>query len=112
MNTFKDKIELNENGYWQFKDSGKFVHRWKMEKHLGRKLKPNEVVHHINHNKTDNRIENLEPFPDNETHLRLRHPEMYHEIYEHSDLYSDYSPRITAVAIIIIFLIFFLIIFI
>lgn len=54
------------------KRDGKAVreHRWVMEQHLGRKLRPDEHVHHRNRDVRDNRIENLEVV-DVVTHNRL-----------------------------------------
>ena len=53
--TYKD-----DNGYLRFHDSKKLVHRWAMEKKLGRPLQKGESVHHINGNTFDNSPENLE----------------------------------------------------
>ena len=52
------RISLGKNA--DGKKVTKDEHRIIMENYLGRKLDRNEVVHHVNENKKDNRIENLE----------------------------------------------------
>jgi hypothetical protein len=50
-----------------------YLHRLIMAEYLQRPLKPEEVVHHINEDTTDNRIENLKLFENNGEHTSLHH---------------------------------------
>lgn len=56
-------ISINKRGYKEIKfgeNRGKLEHRVIYENHYGIKLKPHQNIHHINGDRLDNRIENLE----------------------------------------------------
>jgi len=61
----KDHPAATERGYV-------YAHRYLMEKKLGRYLKTDEVVHHKNMNKLDNRLRNLIILSPAE-HMRIHH---------------------------------------
>lgn len=61
------------NGYIKLQINGLSIleHRYVMSNHIGRKLNKKEVVHHINGNPSDNRIENLKLIKNNSEHMKL-----------------------------------------
>lgn len=54
-----DRLRYKGEGKTYVKMNGRHLHRVLMEVKIGRKLLSTEHVHHINHNKKDNRLENL-----------------------------------------------------
>jgi hypothetical protein len=66
------------------KDGYVMEHRLIMAQHLDRNLSRVEVVHHVNHDVTDNRIENLMLFDNNAEHKRFEGESGYlKEYYSH-----------------------------
>lgn len=67
INNRRKKLQRNNGGYKKY--YGRHEHRVVMEKYLGRKLKPTEIVHHKDGNKQNNDISNLEVMSQSE-HIR------------------------------------------
>ncbi|WP_375710126.1 HNH endonuclease [Leuconostoc citreum] len=63
---------INGNGYKLIRINGKYQpeHRRIVEKNIGRKLKHEEIVHHIDFNKQNNDIENLHVFKNTSEHIK------------------------------------------
>lgn len=74
---------LDTYGYYRKGDGKKkILHRMIMEEYLGRKLKQTEIVHHINEDRTDNCLENLEIMTRGQ-HCSLHQPYNRKENYEY-----------------------------
>lgn len=62
--------EGNPDGYLRDSKTDKLLHRLIMERHLGRELTPEENIHHIDGNKRNNDISNLQIMTNSE-HRKL-----------------------------------------
>ena len=85
----RTKIHIKKNGYLlvykpdhprtRVGNNGKYgyvlEHIIIVEKHLKKLLNDKEVIHHINENRADNRLENLYLFPSNSAHSK------YHKLF-------------------------------
>lgn len=87
------KGQIDRNGYWYIKKWNHpycqkqgyiAVHRLVMEKKIGRYLKFEEVVHHINENKKDNRPENLQLVENRGKHIMNHHPKTWAKFQENA----------------------------
>ena len=72
----KDGYVFIHTGIYHKNKKKRYVleHRLIMEKHIGRKLKKNEVIHHIDGNPSNNNVSNLKLFSSHSEHMKLHRP--------------------------------------
>ena len=85
------KTYIDNNGYLRFNDTNKLVHRWVAEKNIGRRLKPDEVVHHRDGNKLNNSANNLQVFSSQDEHHSLHQKQKIIKFFLPKSLYKLYK---------------------
>jgi hypothetical protein len=65
------KTIINEDGYLEFKDTGKLVHRWIAEKKYGKEKVKQKIIHHLDGNKINNSKDNLIIIDSKEDHYLI-----------------------------------------
>ena len=68
---FDKKERCTPNGYYRTGKSGQHEHRKVYEDYYGVKLRPEQIIHHINFIRTDNRISNLYCYNSASEHQRV-----------------------------------------
>lgn len=77
------KLLLSERGSHRCDPANRvYVHTYTMEKYIGRKLKPSEVVHHVDCVRYNNDISNLILFPNQDAHIK------FHKFVESLGMYD------------------------